>query len=152
MSVITEAIIAAAIQDTLQAMAEFADDDVTLNDWSILDGDLSAGPFCILTTADDFEARQDTVSQSGTITIPVILYVRFTEWSTSLTAFQGLRQAVINAFTDGARAFGDGTDLRRIYNTTPIGYDYGTYVDPEYIETVDPVFIMQSLALEVELF
>lgn len=146
----SEATIAAGLVAAIQSMTEFADADVVHNGWGLLDQTTSAAPYVIVSTADDFVSRQDTVSEKNTWQIPVILVEAFTDWATALGNLRTRRQAIIDKInsTNARSAGGLQCTIDEVRNGGPITPDYGRYVeDPS---EADPIFLTQVLILTCE--
>lgn len=149
----SEKLIEEGIQTILQAMADFADDDVTIEDWTILDGSTQNAPFVIIEISDDFVSRQDVPSEGDTWQIPVNLYTRFTDWATSKTSFRDTRQNIIDEFNSVGTNRSAGittkmTDIQEIRGEGPIGYWYRKYEDDDEEPVSDPVFVHQVIIFE----
>lgn len=147
----SEATIQAGIQATFQAMAQFDSADVTICDWSILDGANSAGPYVIIEPADDVRSRQDVVTPENRYGIKVGLWQQWADYETSLVAFATLRQAMLTAFntTTGERNPGaTNADITEIRNITPIQYAPNPNLPPELAAQADPIFIMQMFVFD----
>lgn len=147
----SEKLIAEGIQTILQAMADFASGDVTINDWGILDGSRSAAPYVIIQTSDDFISRQDASSQVETWSIKIHLFTEFQGWD-ALTDFRDTRQAIIDEFNEVGtnRAAGQAglTDTRELRNEGEIDYVYRSYEDDDEEEVSDPNFVHQVIIFE----
>lgn len=149
----SEATIQAAVQDTIQAIAAFADASVVINDWTILDGSFDGAPYVLIETADSVTSRQDTMTPNTRWDVPITLFERFTDWATTYGNLRDRRQALIDEFNEiGAnRSPGGGAVTADVIRTdTPIGEWYDPYQDPATNPL--PVFITQRLILEVEEF
>lgn len=149
----SEATIQASIQDKLQAMADFADADVVIADWSILDGPISGAPYARIMPAENFELRQDNATVTVDWEIPVVLYVAFTDWADSYAALLTLRQNVLDAFTGDNSALGVVADeyamMERIATGSPIIEHYLAYNKDTNQPEGLPVFLFQALAFGV---
>jgi len=152
---VSEQTIQEAIQDTIQALAAFADDSVVINDWTILDGSLSGSPFVIIVNADEFDSTQDNSAGADNFTIKLWLIESLsnTSWKDAYDNFRDHRQAIITAMKDGARSPGGaGVDVRRVRSDGPIGFIYPVGIDPEHQPDALPDYVAQYIALEVEEF
>lgn len=92
------------IQDVAQGLSIFADDDVTLNDWSILDqpGALDAAPFLIILIAEEFTTPYGMSGpQYNQDIVAVLLEAWPTDhhWSTVLENFGATRNALRAGFS-----------------------------------------------------
>ena len=67
----SEKLIQEGIQDAIQAMDAYANADVVINDWTILDQADSAAPYVIIENSDTFKAPQTAGDPSRTWEIPV---------------------------------------------------------------------------------
>lgn len=130
----------------------FSTGDVTIGDWSILDGSSQAAPFAIIEVADGMTVTGIESQYSIVRSIPMTLIVRFLDWDTSLLAFRDLRQSVIDQLLDvdhytstsAALAWG----LRGMTNDGGIDPVYDRY-NENTAESL-PVYLSQRLLLEVE--
>jgi hypothetical protein len=151
-----ETAVQAAIQTTLKAMTEFADADVVINDWSLLDQSSLAAPYVIITNAVNINSGQDTADEQATYTIPVTLIERFTHWKASLDNMRTRREAVFNAFignTNVRSANGlAGTNIKAVRTEGPITEYYDRGLAAEQMAVAMPAFLQQTLALDVEEF
>ncbi len=152
----SEAAIQAGVQTILRAMAEFADADVVINDYRILDQSTLEAPYAIIGTSDDFESRQDTREEVNRWSIPVTLVERFTDWATSLNNLRDRRQAIIDKFNAllGERAAGLSGSLTCdvIRGDGPIVPRYPPDLQPGHDQEAMPVFLSQDIILEFEEF
>lgn len=155
----TQKTIQEAIQDGLQAMTDFDDADVTINDWDVLDQGIGASPYCIIQNADDWASEQQTMTATGTWNIPVDLVVKvdIQTWSTALNAFRDTLDNIItavNSTTGTIRSAGNtaGVDIKRVRPAGGIGYIYDRYIPPEQQNEATPAFVYQTLIFETELF
>jgi len=143
------------IQTALRSMSEFADGDVVINDWSILDEEMSNSPYVIISTADDFDSRQDVVTPENGWDILLFLYVRWTNWSDTMNDFRDYRQAIIDKInSDTVRSAGglEGVNIVRMYNGSAVEPYYDPYITPEQYDEAMPDFLWQVLVLETEEF
>lgn len=148
----SEATIQTAIQDTLEALAEFQPGAVVINDWRRLDASLQLSPYAIIETADQFNSRQDSLTPVTQWVIPVTILVRFTDWQASYDALRDLRQAIVDGFNavGDDRAPGGGSVTASVIRSEgPVGEWYDNYNGQP---GPAPIFITQRLALEVEEF
>jgi hypothetical protein len=149
----SELTIQQGIQAAIQAMDEFADGDVVINDWSVLDGETSNAPYVIITTADDFDSRQDTVTPNTRWDIMIYLVVRWLTWNDTLTDFRDYRQAIIDKINSGTGRSAGGiaaVSVNRIYNGSGIEPVYDPYLTPEQLPEAMPDFLQQLIVLETE--
>lgn len=145
---VTEKSLQEAIQDTLQALTEFKENSVTINDWSKLDGSTKEGPYAIVVNSDTFRnnATYDTKSYWE---IKVELWLPFdTKWIDSLDEFRDMREAVLGGFVGAARTGSmDSVDIKEIRNDGPI-----TYLGAEDAPDAIPSYIFQSVVFVCEEF
>ncbi len=151
---VSEQTIQEAFQTALQALVDFADASVTINDWSVLDGATENAPYVIIENSDDWDALQETVTGVDNWHIPFTLAVKLASdtWETALNNFRDTRQNIITAFRTGnARsAFGQaGVYIPRLRPDGPVGYIYSPDVDPEQQPYATPLFISQRIVAEV---
>lgn len=148
----TEKQLQEGIQDSVQAIATFANSNVTINEWDLLDQPIANAPYFIIGNADEWLSEQDTVTVAGGWEIPATLVVAFDDWKESLDAFRDARQAIIDKFGEvgTARSAGgyEGVNIRRLRPAGPISY---ITADPDD-NTALPVFITQIFVFEIELF
>lgn len=150
----SEATIQSGIQTTLQAMSEFADADIVINEWGILDQAVTGAPYVIITNSDSVDSRQDTRTANTKWSIPITLYEAFTDWATSFNNFRTRRQAIIDAYngTSTARSAGitSGVTIDRIRNDGDIGFYFDKTLSDEELRVAMPIFLYQTLILEAE--
>lgn len=147
----SEATIQAAIKATLQSMSQFADEDVTINNWSVRDGTYTAGPWANIVTADDIRSRQDVVVPENQYDIVVELVYPFVDWETTLNAYRDLRQAMLTAFNTatGERSPGaTNADLVEIRNTSPLVWVANPNLSGEQQANADPIALLQTFVFE----
>ena len=134
------------IQDTLQALAAFADADVTLSNLDILDepGALESAPFVVILPPGSFDVISAPARDFITWQIPALVYTAFdasnTTWASAFEEHAANEQTVIDAL----QADQMPTTTSRITMIT------GTQDILEDV-TNDPVsFIFRPLIIEVE--
>ena len=151
-----ETTIQAAIQAKIQSMAEFADADVVINDWSLLDQSSLAAPYVIISNAVGITARKDTAAEQVTYGIPITLIERFTNWKPTLDNLRTRREAIFNAYAanDNARSAGglEGVTIDVIRTDGPEEPYFDRGLSAEQQAVALPVFIQQTLVLDVEEF
>ncbi len=155
MAQLSELEIQQAIQTAIQATTGFSSADVTINDWSVLDGPIENAPYAVISDADDFVNRQDVQTPTASWDEVVQLYEYFTDWPTTLNNFRTHRQAIIDKFNSGSiRSAGGqgGIDITEIKNLGPIMPYYGPYIDPNQQPESLPQFIYQTLVVHCEEF
>ena len=149
----SEATIMAGLQTAIQAMEEFKNADVVINDWDVLSqtGAKSRAPFVIIESSDDFESRQDVQTPETTWNIKVTLIEGFGKrWKTTLDNLQTRRQAIIDKINDDdIRSAGglDATTIDTITAGSPITEIWNKY-ELEVSEAVPPDWLAQLLILE----
>lgn len=147
----SEATIQTSIQTALQALDEFADDDVFIDDWERLDGPTVNAPYAQILTAADYDQRQDSREVVVTWGIPVVLYVRWLDWQESLQELCALREVVMGAFrNDGGALDSASSDL--IVTRVQSGGDIDEYFAPYGLRTSDeqlPTFLLQRQLITV---
>lgn len=152
----SEATIQSGIQAVIQAMTEFSDGDVVINDWSILDQGNSAAPYVIIENADEFVSRQDAPSDQTTWQIKITLIEKFIDWDTTLNYFRTRRQAIIDKINAVGTARSAGglaaTTIDVVRSGGPIGYIYNRYIPDDQLAEAMPDFISQLIILETEEF
>ena len=151
----SEKTIAEGIQDALQAMDEFADDDVVINDWGILDQDTASAPYVIIKTSDIFSSVQNTKEPETTWEIPLMLIedLRSVDYETALTNLRTHRQAIIDKINStNIRSAGgeDSVTVDRVYSGSEIEEIPDLY--NANTNEAEPVFLAQLILLTVEEF
>ncbi len=144
------------LQTIIRNLAEFADTDVVINDWTILDGGVAGAPYIIIFTADTFRARQDTETRQTWWNVPVRMVEAFTDWTTTLNNFRARRQAILDAMnaTGTARAAGQSTavTIDEIRSEGPITPYYDPYLAAEQLPEATPIYLYQDLIFVTEEF
>lgn len=125
-----------AIQTALQALSDFADADVVINDWSVLDQSKAHAPYVIIETADAFEGGAVTGATRWEIVLN--LFVSFDDWTQAKNDFRDVRQAIIDAVDSLANAY----PVRSGGNVTEW---YDQYADGA---SAEPAFLSQRLIVE----
>lgn len=141
------------IQKVIQALPEFDQTDVTINDWSILDGARSRSPFLVLYLSDDFDSRQDATTPVTDWNIKGDLYEPFLDWEESMNSFRDKRQAIIDKLNlDDNRSAGglDAVTIDRIRSGESIQYLFPFFLDPEQLRDSLPEYIKQTLIFEAQ--
>ena len=147
----SEQTIAIALRTLLQSMSNFADADVTICDWSVLDGSSTAAPYAIIDVADSFETQFQVSVEEARWDIPVEIYEAFSDWDTTRAAFRDTRQAVIDQLADSPGAT-LGLACRAVRSESPVAPVYPAYLsDNERAEAL-PVFLMQRIIVVCEEF
>lgn len=146
----SEATVQAALQTALQAMGQFANADVTIGDWGILDGPNENAPYAVIEPADGFETQYRVKTPESRWDEYLTLVVRFVDWETSLPALRDIRQAVIDMLDAQAGAL--GLAVRSIRNDGPIGNIYPAYLSPEQAAGALPAFLSQRCVVVCEEF
>ena len=141
------------IQGVIQGLSIFADADIVINDWTIFDRPNIEAPYVLITTSDDFESKQDTMTPQTRWAIPIVLVERFEDWKTTYDNFQARRQAIIDVFNGvGDERSGSGVNIGVVLADAPITDFYDKAIDPQLFAEALPAFIMQRLILETNLF
>lgn len=147
----SEATMQADLQrEFLSLSSLFSVGDVTINDWNVLDGPNENAPYIIIENSDDFAIATIQTSASRLWMIPLTLFVRFLDWSTSEAAFAVARQPVLDHLVNRAYQAASGNlnfGIRSIRSGSPIGYVYDRYVEND-AESL-PVFISQRFIVEI---
>lgn len=150
----SEVLIQQGIQTQIRAMAEFADADVVINNWGILDQSVENAPYVIISNSDTFRSKQDVKTAETTWEIPVTLFEAFTDWETTENNFRTRRQAIIenfNAVGDARSADGlDAVTVDEIRSEGPITPYYGVYLTDEQMAEATPQFLYQTLIFSTE--
>lgn len=140
-------------RELLRLTATFSAGDVTICDWSVLDGSSMAAPFAIIDVAETFNMPDVTIRQwSCAWAILFDIVVRFVDWDTSRLAIRDLRAVVLDALRDTTHYHASSTalafGLRKISAGSPIEEIYDKY-NENTAESL-PVFLSQTIILEVE--
>jgi len=147
----TEATVQSALQTSIQALSEFDNTSVVVNDWTIKDASSAGSPWCIITNAQDYSIEFDVFCGKATVeryVIPATLMVNFVDWTTSYNVFRTTREALLAAFAaDGS--VGSGAFIERIDNGGVITEVYNPYTDRDYIHEELPIFIAQQINFTV---
>lgn len=147
----TEKQLQEGIQASIRNIARFSSADVQINNDTFLDLPIVNSPYINIINADNFTARLDTVTPTGTYEIAVILYREWTNWEDAYNNFRDDRQAIIDEFSaEGtARSCGglEGVTVSAISAEGPI-----TAVSYDDSSPALPVYLMQSFIFSVELF
>ena len=150
----SEKAIQEGLQDIFQGMDEFAEDDVVINDWSILDQSMSEAPYVLISNTDDPDFKQPTVKFETVWNIRVILFQRFVNWKTTYDGFRDNRQAIMDAMntTGTNRSAGgiSGVDVMTIRTATPVIPWFDPDIAPEDVIMADPFFIFQEFIFETK--
>jgi hypothetical protein len=149
----SEITIAQSLQRVLQGMTLFADADVVINDWGVLDGPNAAAPYVIIETADDFTLTDIAAAPRATWNIPFTLVERFTDWDNAKSALMTDRDSILAvlenvAAIDGATNNALAWGLRAIRNDGPIAGIYDRY--PSDDREALPAFLSQRLIAVVD--
>ena len=152
----TEQALQEGIQAVIQALSEFDYDDVTINDWNVLDRPGAGGPFFIIGNSDDFSSLPGT-SEQGFYEIPgdLVQYIADESWTDGANSFRDARQAIRTAINDGSASTAGGLTtiyIEEIRAGTPIGFLYQYGVDPDLDPDAVPMYLVQSMIFRVELF
>jgi len=142
------------LQDVIQALAEFDEADVVINDYGVLDQSLSLAPYVIFETSDDFDISNVGPSMLGVWSIPAVLVVKFDGWDNAQNDLLSMRQKIIDAMGGGsaASASTDGLLVRRIYSGSPLQPLYASTMSEEQARAAGPVYLTQRIIFECEEF
>lgn len=148
----SEAILQADLQrELLRLTSLFSAGDVTINDWSVLDGSSANAPFVVIEVADDFDSNTEN-TWLHSWTIPFTLIVRFEDWDDSSTALRNARQTIIDALRDTTHYHASSSllawGLRGMSAGTGISEIYDKY-NENAVESL-PVYLSQAINLAVE--
>ena len=149
----SESSIQTGLQAAIQSMFEFADADVVINDWSILDNSNANAPYVIIENADEFTSRQDVMTPVTKWSEKITLIEKFEDWDTTLNGLRTRRQAIIDKINTGeARSAGvlEAVTIDEISSGGPIGYIYNRYIPDEQINEELPAFLSQLIILACE--
>lgn len=150
----SEATLAAALVAELQAVSVFSADDVTDNDWSVLDSSVLEAPFAIVEVADTFVSRRDVTTAETSYEIGVRIFERFIDWDTTAVALRATRDAILTYFNavGDSRAFSQtgAIDVTEIRSGSPIEPYYDRYQDADEEQESLPIFLSQLIIFEVQ--
>lgn len=142
------------LETIFQEIEYFGEGDITIDDFSILDGPVSRAPYLIIETADEFVSIQGTVSESTSWEISVMLYVRFTNWKESKKELRTVRQALIdkaNALAGERSArLTTPVTINTIRQGSPILEYYSPYLSTEELRDALPLYLVQQLIFVAE--
>jgi len=148
----TEAGIIAGIQAAIQSLDEFANADVIIGDWTVLDGEMANAPYVLIEQSDTFYSRQDAMTPNTRWDIVVNILVAFDGWQKSKEAIGTTRQALISKFnTVGtSRAAGglEGVTIDVIRSDGEIFGIFDAYLTPTDLIEAEPIFLAQRLVFE----
>lgn len=134
---------------TISTERVFSDSDVTINNWSVLDGSFANAPYIVIETSEEFDSRQDTYTPNTRWQMPVYLVIHYTSRDQAHNDIMTIRQAIIDKLNSGGRT-GNGITIDRIYSSGGFIEIYDKYI-PEN-EIVDPDYIAQTIMFDVEEF
>lgn len=140
------------LQTAIQAMTEFADADVVINDWTILDQTVASAPYVLILNSETFEIPQAT-NEPGQWSIPIVIFAAFTEWKATLDDLRAKRLALCDQInTSNYRSAGglEGVVIQTIRGGGPPMYVYDVYATNP--ELADPVFVGYPVILDVTEF
>lgn len=133
----------------LKTIEWFDDSSVFVDDFSVLDASSRRAPLVIIETPDTFIATQQTMTPQIIWEIPVVLFVRFTDWAESYALFREVRWALIDLMngTAGERAAlqTNPVDIRDIKNDAPISGYYDPYISAEDRYQALPLYLFQPI-------
>ena len=150
----SEKTIQEGLQVIFRSMTQFADADVVINDWSILDASMEAAPYILISNSDDPTFDRPTVKADTTWNIRILLFQRFLDWETTYNGFRDNRQAMIDKMNEvgTTRSAGgiSGVDIRSVRTATPIIPWFDPMIAPENVIMADPTFIFQEFIFETK--
>jgi len=149
----SEQTIQEGIQDIIQGMSEFDDDEVLINDFSMFDESVSGGRRVVIETSDDFVARRDTRDPVTKWQIKVWLVEVFDGWDTTLINFRNGRQAIIDTMdTDDNRSADglEGITIDEIRSQTPVLPWFDPYLTPDELVEAEPIYLYQIMIMDAE--
>lgn len=143
------------IQESIQAMTEFGNADVIINDWSFIDQPRENAPVVLIEDSDTFLSRQDSQTANERWDIPINLFEAFQQydggWKPTLDNFRDRRQAIVEKIRGTIRSPGGGSvTIDVIRNDSSITPYYDAYVTEENIAEAIPIYIYQRIILECE--
>jgi len=138
-------------RELLRLTSLFSSGDVTICDWSVLDGSSQNAPYAVIEVADEFDSNTEN-TWTTTWQIPFTFIVRFTDWDDTLVSVRNTRQTILAALRDTTHYHASSTalawGLRRISAVTGISEIYDKYND-NTTESL-PVYLSQTINLEVD--
>lgn len=147
---LTEAEIATAIQQEIQKLDQFAEDDVTINDHDVLNGPAINAPFVVIKTTNEFRIDFRVQVAEQLWSIPLELFVAFDDWDISLEEIKEARRYIISAADAGISTV--GLTLRAIRNGSDVLPVYRTYVPEGEQADMLPDFLMQEILIDSEVY
>lgn len=151
----TEQLIQEGIQDLIQAMAVFANADVVINEWGILDQSTASAPYVIIGNSHDFSSRRDITTANTKWQIQLMLVEAFSDWPETYNNFRNRRQALIDEFntTDNRSANGiESVTIDEIRPDGPIEGWFPPYLSTEELAQAVPTYIFQRMIVDTEDF
>jgi len=147
----TEATLQADLQrELLRLTSLFSSGDVTIGDWSVLDGSSQAAPFVIIEVAESFDSDTENNWQTNWV-IPFTLIVRFVDWDTSMLAMRDARATILTALRDTTHYHASSTalawGLKRLSAASGIDAVYDSY-NENTAESI-PVYLSQRINFDV---
>lgn len=150
----SETILQADLQrELLKLTSLFSAGDVTISDWSVLDGSSQAAPFAIIDVCDTFDMPDITLeTEASTWILLFDLVVRFLDWDTSRLAIRDARTTILLALCDTAHYSSASAalawGLRKISSGSSIEPIYDKY-NENPVESL-PAYLSQTINLEIE--
>ena len=147
----SETAIQSGLQAAFQAMARFSSADVVVNDWRILDGDITASPYLLIENADTMTSQQDTKTPVTIWDIPVTIYRQFADWKATMGDLRDDRQAVVDEINSSNVRSAGGLQVS-INAVRSEGREdvYDIYNPSEFDAEKEPTFIGYRLTLVCE--
>ena len=163
MTTINESAVQTAVAVFIRTLTEFADADVVINDYSILDGSIDKFPVVIVTTADNFRATPATGGERNDFfEVPVVLYEKFIigkdaagkGWQKSLDNLRDRRQAIVDkVFTGSNSSIGTaGLKVNEVRNEGPIDSLYNPKLNEVQLKDAMPIMLSQTIIISLESF
>jgi len=148
----TEKAIQEGIQDVIQAMDEFANADVVINDYSPFDFSNLKAPYVIIENSDDVSSTQEGYDPVTIWNPKLILIERFIKWKTTQDNLRDRRQALLDEFNGhgNARSAGgvEGVNIKKLRTSSPILEWYDPQIAENQRPGTFPVFLFQFLTFE----
>lgn len=145
----TELELQEALADVLRSMTYFEDNDVSINDWGVLDDEKVKAPFAIVQTADDFEST-DTYADTTRFVLVAYVFIEFVDWQTSLNEMRDVRQNVLTTMNTGSnRALSiDSVRVERIFALSGVEPYYDPTLESSQIPYADPLYLFQATGFD----
>lgn len=163
MSTINESAVQTAVAVFIRSLNEFADADVVINDFAILDGTTVGFPVVIIATADNIRATPAAGGERNDFfDIPVVLYEKFVigkdangkAWKVSLDNLRDRRQAIVDKVFDGSNSSISTAGLRvtEVRTDGPVDSLFNPKLGEAQLKDALPIMLSQTIIISLESF